>query len=303
MLSRRVRILNFDDSVARQPDFLAAAEAVTVDLTALGPAARLWADRAQAGAIRRALDPELAGAVTFLGSGDYHYVSALLLEQFREPVCLVVFDHHPDWDRLPPRHGCGAWVSRALEQRNVAQVVLVGNGSSDLAWPSILTGSWRAMRSGRVVQLPSALPARRTWPGSGLPWRELGGDPEGVFAGVIDRLPCRRVYVSIDKDCLAAPYALTNWEEGGLTLGQLLAFLQVLREKCEIVGLDVTGDYSPARIPGRWKSWCSAFDHPRDYSARGRPPAEIARVNGETNRRILERLRAWPAWPATPGGT
>jgi arginase family enzyme len=288
----RVRLLDFDGSVARQPDFLSQVEATTVDLTALGPAARLWPDRAQAAAIRRALDPEQRAAITFLGSGDYHYVSALLLEQFTEPVTLVVFDHHPDWDRLPPRYGCGAWVSRALGQKNVSQVVLVGNASADLSFPAVVTGSLGALRDRRLLQLPAAAPRRQVWPWSGLPWRELGADPVRTLAGVIAGLACRRVYVSIDKDCLTAPFALTNWEEGSLTLELLLSLLQTLRRECEIVGLDVTGEYSPAACSGRWKSWCSAFDHPRDFSARGRSPAEIARINGATNRRIVERLTA-----------
>jgi len=290
MLSRRVRILNLDDSVTRQAEFLAEVDATTVDLTALGPSARLWANRIQADAIRQSLDPELKNAVTFLGSGDYHYVSALLLEQFREPVSLVVFDHHPDWDRLPPRHGCGAWVSRALEQTNVAQVVLVGNASADLSFPSVVTGNWGALRSRRVVQLPYEDPRRQVWPWTGLPWHALKADPAGIFAGAIDQLPCRQVYVSIDKDCLTAPYALTNWEEGSLTLELLLSFLEKLRQECEIVGLDVTGDHSSATIPGWWKSWCSDFDHPKDCSALGRSPEEIARVNGLTNRRIVGQL-------------
>lgn len=290
MPARRVRLLDLDGSVARQPNFPARVGAATVDLTAIGPAARLWADREQAAAIRRALAPELREAITFLGSGDYHYVSALLLEQFREPVTLVVFDHHPDWDRLPPRHGCGAWVSRALEQPNVAQVVLVGNASADLAFPSVLTGDWRAVRTGRILQLPYAAPRRGIWPWTDLPWQELQGDPARVFGDMVERLACRRVYVSIDKDCLAAPFALTNWEEGRLTLDLLLSFLRTLREKCEIVGLDVTGEYSTGPIPGCWKAWCSGFDHPRDYSARGHPPGEIDRVNGRTNQRIVEAL-------------
>jgi len=290
MLSRRVRLLNFDDSVTRQSDFLARAAATTVDLTVPGPAARLWADCGQAAAIRRALDPGLKDAITFLGSGDYHYVSALLLEQFREPVTLVVFDQHPDWDTLPPWYGCGAWVSRALEQGNVAQVALVGNASADLAFPSVITGNLRAARSNRMLLLPYEAPRRRVWPWSGLPWRELKADPPGIFADAIGRLACRQVYVSIDKDCLTAPHALTNWEEGRLTLDQLLGFIGTLRQTCEIVGLDVTGEYSAAPIPGRWKSWCSNFDHPQDFSARGHPPEEIDRVNGRTNQRILELL-------------
>ena len=291
MHSGRVRILNFDDSVTRQQDFIAQAAATVVDLTGLGRAARLWADRAQADAIRRALDPDLKSSVTFLGSGDYHYVSALLLEQFTEPLTLVVFDHHPDWDTLPPRYGCGAWVSRALEQKNVIQAVLVGNAASDLAFPSVVTGNRRSARSGRVLLLPYEAPRRQVWPFAGLPWRPLKADPQRVFSDAIDRLSCRRVYVSIDKDCLTAPYALTNWEEGRLTLDLLLAFVQALRQRCEIVGLDIAGEYSSGKIPGRWKSWCSSLDHPKNFSARGRSPDEIARVNGLTNRRIIECLK------------
>jgi hypothetical protein len=179
-----------------------------------------------------------------------------------------------------------------LEQKNVSQVVLAGNASADLAFPSILTGSTGALRSGRVVQLPFEAPAGQLWPWRGLPWRELQGDPERIFTAAIERLPCRQVYVSIDKDCLTSPAALTNWEEGRLPLELLLSFLRTLRERCEIVGLDVTGEYSTGPIPNRWKAWCSNFDHPADYSARGHSLEEIARRNGQTNRRILELLTA-----------
>jgi len=292
MLSDRISILDFDGSVTGQADFPGRAGAAVVDLTAMGPAARLWANRRQADAIRRSLDGALKDSITFLGSGDYHYVSALLLEQFTGPVTLVAFDHHPDWDILPPRHGCGAWVSRALEMGNVSQAVLVGNGSDDLLFPSVLTGNRRAARSGRLLMLPFEAPRRKAWPFGGIPWHELKEDPNGVFSAIVDGLPCRRVYVSIDKDCLTAADALTNWEEGRLSLDLLLSFIRTLRQTCEIVGLDITGEYSPVSIPGRFKSWCSRIDHPGDFTARGRPQDAIARTNGTTNRRLVECLRS-----------
>ena len=290
MLSGRVRLLDLDGSVAAQADFIREVAAERVDLTRLGPAARLWANRAQADAIRAALEPAAKDAITFLGSGDFHYVSALLLEQFREPITLVVFDHHPDWDRLPPRRGCGAWISRALEQKNIEQIFLVGNASADLAFPAVVAGRRAAAHTGRVVLLPYELARPQVWPFR-FPARELKANPIGAFAEILPALAGRRVYVSVDKDCLTSEGALTNWEEGRLPLPLLLTYLGLLQSTCELVGADVTGDYSPAVLPGRWKQGCSNFDHPRDFSARGREPAEIARLNGETNRRIVDLLR------------
>jgi hypothetical protein len=292
MLSDHVRILNFDDSVVRQSAFLAPFATSTVDLTGMGPAARLWASRAQIDVIRASLDPACRSYITLLGSGDYHYVSSLLVEQFEEPLTLVVFDHHPDWDMLPPRYGCGAWINRVVEQNSVHQVVLVGNASKDLTFPSIMTGNLRSVRAKRVLMLPYEVPARQIWPFANIPWHELRDDPHTAFSNVIDRLSCRRVYVSIDKDCLTASCALTNWEEGRLTLELLLSLLRTLKQKCEIVGLDIAGDYSPVTIPSGWKSWCSTLDHPKEFSARGRPLAEITQVNGRTNRRIIEFLNS-----------
>jgi hypothetical protein len=292
MLSEHIRILNFDDSVTRQTEFIDRDKANIVDLTGVGPAARLWADPAQADAIRRSLNPDQRSWITFLGSGDYHYVSSLLLEQFDEPLTLVVFDHHPDWDRMPPRYGCGAWVSRALERKNIDQIILVGNASEDLAFPSILTGNVGSAKSGRLVMAPFSVPRRQVWPLNGIPWHPLESNPEGAFSDLVDQMPRRKVYVSIDKDCLTAPYALTNWEEGRLSLDLLFALIRVLKQKCEIIGLDVTGEYSSGKIPSRWKSWCSNFDHPHDYSARGHSLDEIDSVNGTTNRRIIELLSA-----------
>lgn len=294
----RVRILNFDDSLTAQARYLDGFNPVTVDLASAGPAARLWAGSAQVAAIRRRLDPAQKDWITLLGSGDYHHVTALLLGQFAGPLTVVSFDHHPDWDTLPPRGGCGAWVSRALELPGVAQVLLVGIASSDLAFPAVLTGNRRALRDGRVVALPYEAP-RRAGPFAGL-WRnELKADPVGIFAEAVGRLPVRRVYVTIDKDCLTAAHALTNWEEGRVGLEILLEWLRLLGRTCEIAGLDITGEHSAGRPAGRWKAWCSRIDHPARPSAWGRAPDEIARVNGTTNRRILETLRSL----ASPAGT
>jgi len=38
-------------------------------------------------------------------------------------------------------------------------------------------------------------------------------DVSELTLGLIKRLPVRKVYISIDKDCLKSDFALTNWEE------------------------------------------------------------------------------------------
>ena len=291
MLSGRIRVLDFDGSVTWQPGLLECSDPIILDLRSLGREARLWADCGQAARIRRCLTPELRDAVTMLGSGDYHYVSALLLEQFEDPISVIVFDHHPDWDTLPPKYGCGAWVSRAIEQENIAQVLIMGNASADLRFPSIFTGNHRGLRQGRIRSLPWEYPPPGFLPRFGLFGKELKHSPLETLNHALDHLPTRKVYLSIDKDCLRSSFALTNWEEGRLDLDFLIAALRVIRERCEIAGADITGEYSPPFFTSRWKALCSRIDHPADYTARGKSPEDIGRVNGSTNRAILEALK------------
>lgn len=275
MLRPGARVLDFDGGVTAQLKCGLPAPGCIVDLGDVGCDARLWANAAQRERIRASLCPEDSARVTFIGSGDYHFVSALLLEQFRTPLSVVVFDHHPDWERLPPRYGCGAWINRALEHPTVQCILHVGAGSTDLDFPARLTGNRAAVRSGRLRLVPAA---------------DLGSDPVSHFQAALAALPTGPVYLSVDKDCLRAAHALTNWEEGRLELEPLLACLAVLRATRDLVGADITGDYSPPEFRSRFKAWCARWDHPADYTAHGHSPEEIARVNAATNARLLSVL-------------
>ncbi|MDD5771707.1 MAG: hypothetical protein PHO81_05675, partial [Candidatus Omnitrophica bacterium] len=97
-------------------------------------------------------------------------------------------------------------------------------------------------------------------------------------------------YISIDKDCLKNDFALTNWEEGFLTLKQLLVMLKILRDNLEIIGLDITGEYSPVSVSGRLKGLFSRLDHPRRLAADGCSPDSVIKVNEQTNLDILQAL-------------
>jgi len=309
MLSDTIRILNFDGSLLRQPALLERFHPVVVDCTALGPSCRLWINKKDAGRVSALLTPELRHSITFTGSGDFHHITALLLEQFDEPISVVVFDFHPDWDILPPRCGCGSWVSAALRRRAVRKMVLIGAGSDDLDSRALLRGNLSALAADRVELYPYAhrpstvlcrrvpenisLHPRRRGLLTDIHWRELrhvGVDPFMEY--LIGRIPTRKIYISIDKDCLAPEHALTNWEPGRFGLDELLRMLDLLQNNFDIIGLDITGEYSPPVFAHRLKTWCSRVDHPRTYSAHAHPEALICRTNEQTNLRLAAQLLA-----------
>ncbi len=124
MLCGKIRILNFDNSVVKQKKLLENYHPAIVNLQGIGPFCRHWMGKNTAETIRNHLEPELKNAITFLGSGDFHHISNLLIGQFHEPLSVIVFDHHPDWDIYPPKLGCGSWITRVLERPNILKVIL-----------------------------------------------------------------------------------------------------------------------------------------------------------------------------------
>ena len=307
MLSDTVRILNFDESLTRQKNLIERYHPDIIDLTAIGPSARLWANRKTADRVSAALKPDERQAITFLGSGDFHHISHLLVGQFDEPLTLIVFDFHPDWDILPPRLGCGSWVTRTLGLTNVSKVLLIGPSSDDLASPAIYTANLQALINDRLEIYPymhaptkvlfrnvphnSSIRIRPSGLAHEIVWTELNDRNQEMFmAQMLQRCETKKAYVSIDKDCLRSGHALTNWEEGRFSLDELLRLLKILKENMEVVGLDITGEYSKPVVSGSIKSFCSRLDHPVDYTAHTAPAESIDSINEETNLRILELL-------------
>jgi len=308
MLAERIRILNFDETVADQKVLVQRYRPDIVDLRSIGPSVRLWSDRANAAKVSAVLRPEDRNAVTFLGSGDFHHISSLLIDQFDEPVTVIVFDHHPDWDILPPRLGCGSWVSRTLQRVNVRKMVLLGISSDDISSYSIQTGNLNALARDRVEIYPyqhaptftlfKKVPAdnisvkvRSGVFRDRIVWKELRGlDLTEFFVELLGRIETKKVYVSLDKDCLQADCSRTNWEAGFFKLPEVLLLLRLIRENLDIVGMDITGDYSPPRMDGRIKTILSKLDHPRDHSSFQQTVLETGAVNERLNLQILETV-------------
>ncbi len=306
MLSDTIRILNFDNTVSEQKTLVERYHPVIVDLSSLGPSVRMWGNRANANKVRAALNPGFKNAVTFLGSGDFHHISALLTEQFDEDFCVVIFDFHPDLDYLPPRFSCGSWVNLIAAQKTINKIALLGPSSEDLSFPHNMTFNFSWFNDARVELYPF-FHAPSMMLGKNLHENHfIHPEPRGIFqritwenlrdrnikeaiTEIVRRLPTRNIYISIDKDCLNWSHAVTNWEPGIMGLDWLLEALRIFKDNKTIIGMDIVGDYSPVKSDSRIKAFCSDKDHPRQL-ARDLDFDKITGINEATNLRILESV-------------
>ena len=203
----------------------------------------------------------IAAKFLLYGSGDFHHLTALRLRPVAEPIVLVSFDNHPDWDVRPPKWGCGGWVNRALELPHVRRVSVWGCGNFECWWPHQIFGNRRAERAGILEVHPwaddrSAKDRQR----KGAILRENWREHFERFSKTIGETS---VYVTIDLDCLCAEEAITNWESGRFAIADLAWALGKLREFCRIIGGDICGAYSPPKY-ARWKQrFAGEFDHPK----------------------------------------
>jgi arginase family enzyme len=252
-----------------------ASDSVHIDLDGAWPAdcteayveCREWGRRLRYSATKEGIDEfyEFIRArlarFTLFGSGDFHHLTAVWLRQLEEPVILVSFDNHPDWDIRPPRWCCGTWMNRALELPMVRKAAIWGCGNFELNWPTHLFVSREALRTQRFEIWPWTerlkRSGRRRWPGmTREDWREKFGE----FAR---RIRGESVYVTIDLDCLHREESTTNWEHGLFKVEDIRWVLGELRSQTKVVGGDLCGAYSKP-VFERWKQRIeSTLDHPK----------------------------------------
>ncbi|MGH8233819.1 MAG: hypothetical protein ACREPU_06450 [Rhodanobacteraceae bacterium] len=277
-MTAHLRILETDDSVDANmlANVVPWASTTRVDLRDLGPALRLWSRRRNIDAARARIDAaaDPCPSITFLGSGDFHHLAALLIERVAEPFTVLHFDNHPDWVRLAPRWHCGSWINRVLALPNVQRVVTVGPCSDDLVNPGRKGGNLRELDSGRLALFPwEHAPSRvrrriadgpgHFWQDHKIFWRNLAERQlEDAVGMVLDAVPTEAVWITIDKDVLPEREALTNWDQGRMPLAALLAILQATGDRKRILGADICGEYSPPRHSNWLKRVESRMDQP-----------------------------------------
>jgi hypothetical protein len=232
----------------------------TIDAREWGPRLRFCAPARVVEEFYREFTGRLS-SFTLYGSGDFHYLSALWLRRFTEPIVLVSFDNHPDWAITPPRWACGGWINRALELPQVEHVAIWGCGNFECWWPHNIFANRKDQRAGRLEVHPWAddRPTKdRQRPGAIL--RENWRAQFETFGANLRDI---NIYVTIDLDCLRAENAATNWENGRFTVEDLEWALGKLRENARFVGGDICGAYSEPKY-ARWKQkFASNWDHPK----------------------------------------
>ena len=278
ILSDRALHLNLDDAWPNDSVGLSITDA-----RSWGPQLRFSAPPRLVERFFRERKSDLATPFLLYGSGDFHYLTALRLRSVAEPVVLVSFDNHPDWDVRPPKWACGGWINRALELSNVPLASVWGCGNFECWFPHQIFGNRRAERAGILEVHPWAddRPSKDR-PRKGAILREIWRDHFGDFS---KRLAEQNVYVTIDIDCMRIEEAVTNWESGRFTVADLEWALGKLRQCSRVIGGDVCGAFSPPHY-ARWKQkFAAEFDRPKLAP----PKLEIARA---INLASLQKL--WP---------
>ena len=230
-----------------------------------------WQERIRFGCTKSlfsGLDAELgafaqaARDTVFLGSGDYHHLSHLLIKRFEvlgRPLQVLLFDNHPDNMRYPFGIHCGSWVWHVSRLPFVSQVHVLGITSHDVEAAHGWENHVRNLRSGKV----------RYWcVGRDLGWMRTLGITQSqsfdttaamlaAFSGDIARTT-DPIYLTIDKDVLSPEDVQTNWDQGVMRLTELQAAIAMFGSR--VIGSDVTGEVSVYQYQSRFKRLLSGLD-------------------------------------------
>ncbi len=280
-------ILDFDQSVGILPD------ALSVDLGDQQEAVRFGCTLQTLQRLDVLLSSELpeSHGPVFLGSGDFHHVSALLIRRAsnRSRCRVVVFDNHPDNMRFPFGIHCGSWVSHVARLPNVSHVTVIGITSPDISAPRIWENRLWPLWSGRVSYWCLSMSVSWTkYLGLGSSYRVFHTAEEMINAfEMMTRRSPEPTYLSIDKDVLHPDVVRTNWDQGILSETHLTAAVRALGSS--LIGVDVTGEVSAHAYSTAWKRWLSARDKQPTLSA-----DEIAawqRDHNRLNKNLLATLQ------------
>jgi arginase family enzyme len=180
--------------------------------------------------IRQRIQKRHNRSITFIGSGNYHYVTYLLISEIQIPFTLLLFDNHTDMIESPCSTliSCGSWVLNAVEQLPMLKkVIIIGANRTYSKWLS-----QPRYRNISIYQNDTdAWNVTRTY-------------------SILSEIPTGSVYLSIDKDVLDRTEAITNWDQGNMKLRDLVQMVQTIGNIKRICGVDICGEYplSPVEL-------------------------------------------------------
>jgi arginase family enzyme len=247
-----VSVIDFDQVYQTQPLFR-KLDCEWIDLLHVKNANR-YCELQSLLEIKKKLQKRQNRRITFIGSGNYHYVTYLLLSEIHSPFTLVLFDHHTDMMASPSTSliSCGSWVLHAMKRLPMLKKVVIVGVREDL-----------------VKTIPEEYKKKVSLFTS----KDLGWCVYPIKNRILSAIPTRDVYISIDKDVLNQTEAVTNWDQGNMKLVQLLHLLQSIYENKKVLGVDICGEQSPS----------PADLFRREY-------IQGAKINGIANQHIFETV-------------
>jgi hypothetical protein len=305
-----VRILDLDGAITTQKALVGGRRPVH-DVRDWGPRIRMACAFGQFRRFEQNLSDMLGGEaddephMTFYGSGDFHHVSLALLRRLREPFNLLVIDNHPDWMRGVPFLHCGTWLRHAALLPMAKRIFHVG-GEVDFDNSYRWMAPWRELREGRITPFPAYRRFRRgAW--AGVEHEPLRPAPskhasrnrvEELLRPYRQELADRPLYISLDKDVLAANESVVNWDSGLLALSEVNAVLDGFTGAADgrLAGMDVVGDWSPVHVQG----WFRKMFHLTEHPPLDIDPDYASHVNQCVNLRLLAERGAARAAGFTP---
>ncbi|MCH4566260.1 arginase family protein [Bacillus sp. ES1-5] len=217
LLYSGLTFLNFDDTYLLQ-NKLHSYSHEDIDFSHLEHA-NLYCETPSLKRIKRELYRRKQRGITFIGSGNYHYVSYLLLKEIDEPFSLILFDHHTDMNLKEENEhtliSCGSWVSFALQNNpKLKKVIIIG--------PSSLTIHSNDYSCVEVFPI------------------DISNDVSAHT--ILSHIHTETIYVSIDKDVLDSKVTITNWDQGHMKLSTLLKCIHSLIGNKDVYGIDICGE-------------------------------------------------------------
>ncbi len=239
-------LLDFSDTLTeeRLAEHLAGRSPIVCDCRGIEGCGRFCDDDA-ADSIRSRIAEMPAGALHWIDSGDYHFVTLFWCEKIREPFDLVLFDNHTDMQetRFEGLLSCGSWLLEMLRHNAFLRHAYIIGASEALRCETLGFADRVTMVSGRepygvpeTEVLAMLREAGLEAPGRCTTAQACGS--EGRSDDDSRRLP---LYISVDKDVLSPADAATNWDQGTMRLATLCGILRQLRAGRRIIGADICG--------------------------------------------------------------
>ena len=217
-----INVLNFDH-VYQDQVFLNKEKCNWISLQSI-PNTNLLCEKDTLRKIAKRLVYYKNSKLTMIGSGNYHYMTYLLLLKIQKPFTLVLFDHHTDTLKSPGDDliSCGSWVLESLQNiPKLEKVIIIGVSEDGEKYipPSME----------RKVSLYTE--------------HHLHYNFAKSCKSIIREIPTDEVYLSIDKDVLDKRDAITTWDQGTMRLRQLMRIVKEIIKSKTISGVDICGEY------------------------------------------------------------